>query len=78
LVEEMNKESSELLKCDFDLVLKDARPVLQPALQPAAQQARSVARARPGIVTAIQEEGLAEVVTAEYCATGPAIGIRDY
>lgn len=78
LVEEMNKESSELLKCDFDLVLKDAQPALQPALQPAAQQARSVARARPGIVTAIQEEGLAEVVTAEYCATGPAIGIRDY
>ena len=33
---------------------------------------------RPGIVTAIQEEGLASVVTAERFALGPAIGIRDY
>ncbi|CAG5179630.1 uncharacterized protein ALTATR162_LOCUS9382 [Alternaria atra] len=67
-VVEMNKESAQLMTCDFDLVLRDELP----ALQPASQLARSggVARSRPGIVTAIQEDGLAAVVTAERCASG--------
>ncbi|CAG5190059.1 uncharacterized protein ALTATR162_LOCUS12119 [Alternaria atra] len=75
-VVEMNKESAQLMTCDFDLVLRDELP----ALQPASQLARSggVARSRPGIVTAIQEDGLAAVVTAERCASGVAIGIKDY
>lgn len=75
-VVEMNKESAQLMTCDFDLVLRDELP----ALQPASQLARSggVARSRPGIVTAIQEDGLAAVVTAKRCASGVPIGIKDY
>jgi hypothetical protein len=78
LVEEMDKESSEMLKCDFDLVLSEEqqqKPVPLSAEQPVG---RSTVRARPGIVTAIQEEGLAGVVTAEHFATGSAIGIKDH
>ena len=76
LVEEMDKESTEVLKCDFDLVLSEQQQPLPPsASQPVG---RSTVRARPGIVTAIQEEGLASVVTAEHFATGAAIGIKDH
>lgn len=74
---EMDKESGHLMTCDFDLVLKEQQAA-DPATQPAAQAARSTVRARPGIVTAIMEEGLAGVVTNERSATGSAIGIRDY
>ena len=75
LVEEMDKESSEVLKCDFDLVLKD-KPA---AAQPASQLARGpVRRHIPGVVTAIQEDGLAAVVLAERSATGVALGIKDH
>lgn len=78
LVDEMDKESSELLKCDFDLVLKDVE-VPQLVAQSASQvTARGVGSRRTGVVTAIMEEGLASVVTDERCATGSAIGIRDY
>ena len=73
-VEKMNKESTQLLDCDFDLVLKE-KQAPQPEPQPTA---RGTVRARPGIVTAIQEEGLAAVVTAERFATGAAVGIRDH
>ena len=69
----MDKESSELLKCDFDLVLSK-----QQALSASATASRSAVCARPGIFTAIQEDGLAGVVTAEHFATGAAIGIKDY
>jgi hypothetical protein len=45
-VTEMNKESAQLMTCDFDLVLRDELP----ASQPASQLARSggVTRLRPG------------------------------
>ncbi|KAF1357619.1 hypothetical protein EJ07DRAFT_157614 [Lizonia empirigonia] len=76
LVEEMDKESSEVLKCDFDLVL---RALEEPSSsQLLARTAAAPARSRPGIVTAIQEEGLAEVVAIEHFASGVAIGIKDY
>ncbi|KAF1361093.1 hypothetical protein EJ07DRAFT_154450 [Lizonia empirigonia] len=76
LVEEMDKESSEVLKCDFDLVL---RALEEPSSsQLLARTAAAPARSRPGIVTAIQEEGLAEVVAIEQFASGVAIGIKDY
>jgi hypothetical protein len=71
---EMDKESAQIMTCDFDLVLKEELLASQPASQPA----RGVARQRPGIVTAIQEEGLASVVAAERSASGVAIGIKDY
>lgn len=75
LVTEMDKESSEVLKCDFDLVIRaEEQPV---SSQPQSRSAASV-RSRPGIVTAIQEEGLAEVVSNERSASGVAIGIKDY
>ena len=73
LVTEMDKESSEVLKCDFDLVLREEQPASQ---QPGRSAA--VVRSRLGIVTAIQEDGLAEVVTNERSASGVAIGIKDY
>jgi hypothetical protein len=73
-VTEMDKESTQLLNCDFDLVLKEELLAL-PAPLPTARGAVCV---RPGIVTAIQEDGLAGVVTAERFASGTAIGIRDY
>lgn len=74
---EMNEESGQVMTCDFDLVLKEAQ-LLQPATQPASQPpARNVAR-RPGIVTAIMEDGLAGVVTNERFASGNAIDLRDY
>ncbi|KAF1363299.1 hypothetical protein EJ07DRAFT_174010 [Lizonia empirigonia] len=76
LVEEMDKESSEVLKCDFDLVL---RALEEPSSsQLLARTAAAPARSRQGIVTAIQEEGLAEVVAIEHFASGVAIGIKDY
>ena len=71
---EMDKESVQVMTCDFDLVLKEELP----ASQPVSQSARSAVRQRPGIVTAIQEEGLAAVVAAERSASGVAIGIKDY
>ncbi|KAF2622922.1 hypothetical protein BU25DRAFT_414916 [Macroventuria anomochaeta] len=76
---EMEKESGQVMTCDFDLVLKEL-PATQPATQTqqASQLARGTACARPGIVTAIMEDGLAEVVTNKRFATGYAIGIRDY
>jgi hypothetical protein len=72
----MNKESAQLMTCDFDLVLSNKLP----ASQLASQLARSggVARLRPRIVTAIQEDGLAAVVTAKRSASSVAIGIKDY
>ena len=73
----MNKESSQVMTCDFDLVLREQQ-LPQPVVQLASQPARSTARSRPGIVTAIIEEGLASVVTNERFASGHAIGIRDY
>jgi hypothetical protein len=76
LVEEMDKESKEVLKCDFDLVLSEQQQPLP--LLTSQLVGRSTVRARPGIVTAIQEEGLASVVTAEHFATGAAIGIKDH
>jgi hypothetical protein len=79
-VAEMDKESTQLLSCDFDLVLKEKLPAqLQPVqLHPAPQlTARGVVRARPGIVTAIQEDGLASVVAVERLASGVATAIRD-
>ncbi|KAF2628501.1 hypothetical protein BU25DRAFT_447962 [Macroventuria anomochaeta] len=71
---EMDKESAQVMTCDFDLVLKEELP----ATQPASQLACGVARQRPGIVTAIQEDGLAAIVAAERSASGVAIGIKDY
>ena len=65
------------MTCDFDLVLREQQ-LPQPVVQLASQPARSTARSRPGIVTAIMEEGLAGVVTNERFASGHAIGIRDY
>ena len=68
------------MTCDFDLVLRveQARQsAAQSAAQPASQLSRSAAR-RPGIVTAIMEEGLAGVVTNKRSASGHAIGIRDH
>lgn len=77
-VTEMDKESTQLLNCDFDLVLKEELPA-QLAPLPAPQlTARGAVRARPGIVTAIQEDGLAGAVTAERFASGTVIGIRDH
>ncbi|KAH7349218.1 hypothetical protein BKA66DRAFT_476703 [Pyrenochaeta sp. MPI-SDFR-AT-0127] len=77
LAEEIDKESTEVLNCDFDLVLREQQPAGAP--QPALQLVgRAAARSRPGIVTAIQEDGLAGVVAAERAATGVAMGIRDY
>ncbi|OSS43245.1 hypothetical protein B5807_12114 [Epicoccum nigrum] len=73
---EMDKESGQIMTCDFDLVLREQQ-MPQLSTQPASQLARSSAR-RPGIVTAIMEEGLAGVVTNERFATGNAIGIRDH
>jgi hypothetical protein len=75
-VEEMDKESDLLLNCDFDLVLREQEQAALLALQPPSSTPRGSAR-RPGIVTAIQEEGLASIVTAEVFATGNAIRIRD-
>jgi hypothetical protein len=77
-VTEMDKESGQVLSCDFDLVLKEELLAQQPALQSASQPSRGAIRAHPGIVTAIQEDGLASVVTNERCASGSAISIRDY
>ena len=57
----MDKKSSQIMVRDFDLVLGDQR-MPRSTNQPASQPARSSAR-RPGIVTAIMEEGLASVVT---------------
>ena len=74
---EMDKESSQTMTCDFDLVLREQQAP-QSATQSASQSARSTARLRPGIVTAIMEEGLASVVTNERFASGHAIGIRDH
>ncbi|KAF2633484.1 hypothetical protein BU25DRAFT_329187 [Macroventuria anomochaeta] len=74
---EMDKESGQIMTCDFDLVLREQQAP-QPATQPASQPAQSTARSRPGIVTAIMEEGLASVVTNERFASGHAIGIRDH
>lgn len=78
LAREMDKESSEVLKCDFDLVLRAAEEPIssQPPVRIIAGAV--AARSRPGIVTVIQEEGLAEVVSNERSATGVAIGIKDY
>ncbi|KAF1936049.1 hypothetical protein EJ02DRAFT_427870 [Clathrospora elynae] len=70
----MDKESSKLLKCDFDLVLKEE--AVAAASQPVARAAAT--RLQPGIVTAIQEEGLAEIVTNKRSASSVAIGIKDY
>ena len=75
-VEELNKESSQPLNCDFDLVIKEVEQALLPPLGSQSLPRGSV-RLRPGVATAIQEEGLASVVTAEVFATGHAIGIRD-
>ena len=74
LVEEMDKENPAPLNCDFDLVLKEEQLAVLPQ---ASQLAHSIVRARPGIVTAIQEAGLAGVYTAERFATGAAIAIKD-
>ena len=74
LVDEMDKESSKLLKCDFDLVLREKKAAAQLASQ---QLHRSAVRRVPGVVTAIQEDGLAAVVMAERSATGVAMGIKD-
>jgi hypothetical protein len=73
---EMDEESGQIMTCDFDLVLREQH-MPQLSTQPASQLARSSAR-RPGIVTAIMEEGLAGAVTSEQFATSNAIGIRDY
>jgi hypothetical protein len=55
-----------MLKCDFDLVLSEQQQQQQPVPLSASQPVgRSTVRARLGIVTAIQEEGLASVVTAK-------------
>jgi hypothetical protein len=71
----MDKESTQLLSCDFDLVLKEELPAqLQPAPQLTTQ---GVVRARPSIVTAIQEDRLASIVAIERLASGVAIAIRD-
>lgn len=75
LVTEMDKESSEVLKCDFDLVIRADEQSVSSQLH--SRNAAAV-RSRPGIVTAIQEEGLAEVVSNERSASGVAIGIKDY
>ena len=72
----MNKESAQLITCDFDLVLRDKLLVLQPASQLACSG--GVARLRPSIVTAIQEDRLAAVVTAKRSASSVAISIKDY
>ena len=74
----MDKESGQVLSCDFDLVLKEELLAQQPALQSASQLSQGAIRARPGIVIAIQEDGLASVVTNERCASGSAISIRDH
>jgi hypothetical protein len=73
----MDKESDLLLNCDFDLVLREQEQAALLALQPSSSTPRGSAR-RPSIVTAIQEEGLASIVTAEVFATGNAIRIRDW
>ncbi len=70
----MDKESSEPLKCDFDLVLREEQAAAQLASQ---QLHRSAVRRVPGVVTAIQEDGLAAIVMAERSATSVAIGIKD-
>jgi hypothetical protein len=72
----MNRESAQLITCNFNLVLKEEVPP-QPAIQLGSQLSRSAAR-RPGIVTTIIEEGLAGVVTNKRFASGHAIGIRDH
>ena len=74
----MDKEIEQIMTCDFDLVLKELQSA-QPATQLAASQSyRGAIHARPGVVTAIMEDGLAEVVTNERYATGSAVGIRDH
>ena len=70
----MDKKSSQIMVRDFDLVLGDQR-MPRSTNQPASQPARSSAR-RPGIVTAIIEDGVAGVVVSERFATSNAIGIR--
>jgi hypothetical protein len=72
----MDKESKEVLKCNFNLVLSEQQQPLP--LLTLQLVSRSTVRARLGIVTAIQEEGLASVVTAKHFATSAAIGIKDH
>ncbi|KAJ8113858.1 hypothetical protein OPT61_g4114 [Boeremia exigua] len=76
-VKEMDQESIQLLSCDFDLVLREEPAATVPLVLPQPVTRGGAVRARPGIVTAIQEEGLADVVSAERFASGTAIGIRD-
>jgi hypothetical protein len=75
-VEEIDKESNLLLNCNFDLVLREQEQVALLALQPPLLTPCGSAR-RPGIVTAIQEEGLASIIIAKVFATSNAIRIRD-
>jgi hypothetical protein len=62
-VEEIDKESNLLLNYNFNLVLREQEQVALLALQPPLLTPYSSAQ-RPSIITAIQEEGLASIVTA--------------
>jgi hypothetical protein len=75
-VTEMNKESAQLITCDFDLVFRNELLVVQLASQ--LTRSGGFARLQPSIVTAIQEDGLAAVVTAKRSVSGVAISIKDY
>lgn len=73
LVEAIDSKTVDAVNVDFDLILTEEQ--LQQPL-PASGKAPA-ARVRPGIVTAIQEDGLASVIATERVCSGTAIGIRD-
>jgi hypothetical protein len=75
LVTGMDREGSEVLKCDFDLVMKAEEHIGSSSQR--TSRGAAVVRLRPGIVAVVQEQGLAEVVGHERSASGVAISIKD-